>query len=517
MKGSIAYLFVALASMSAADAKDLVGVYQDAMKNDPQIRQADANRLASREARPQAWSALLPQISGTLSRTDDRQDGSEAEGSIGSGTSTPTGPTAPVNGSTSAVPYSINTISKGWGLNLRENLFSWSNWMSVKQAGKEVAQAEATYQAAQQNLILRVAQAYFNVLSALDGLDANQASLEAISRQLDQANKRFEVGLIAITDVQEAKAARDTAAAAVIAGKRTLATAGDQLSEITGQKYDSLNKPGDDMPLNTPQPADEDRWVTVSLDQNVSLLSNRLQADIARENVRIAFGGHLPTLDLLASKSRTQVDGDEAVSGNPFSLSNTINDRQYTLQITVPIFSGGLTQSKVRQAQYQWIAAQEGVVQSSRATERLARDAYLGVISGIARVQALRQALESSQTALKATEAGYEVGTRTAVDVLNSRRTLVQAQTDYAVSRYDYIISVIQLRLAAGNLSTNDVSEINKWLAVSAPTIPSIKAPDQPQVMEQNEPGAPAQPAPQPITPQPPQEPQGQSPTPPRR
>ena len=482
MKRTLACLFVALASMSAANAKDLVGVYEDALKNDPQLRQADANRLASREARPQAWSALLPQISGTLSRNQDKQDGSEAEGAIGSGTSTPTGPIQPVNGSSSAVPFIVNTTAKSWGLNLRESLFSWSNWMSVKQAEKEVAQAEATYLAAQQNLILRVAQAYFNVLSALDGLDANQASLEAISRQLDQANKRFEVGLIAITDVQEAKAARDTAAAAVIAGKRTLATAGDQLSEITGQKYDSLNKPGDEMPLNTPQPADEDRWVTVSLDQNVSLLSNRLQADIARENVRIAFGGHLPTLDLLASKTRTQVDGDESVSGSPFSLSNTINDRQYTVQITVPLFSGGLTQSKVRQAQYQWIAAKEGVVQSSRATERLARDAYLGVISGIARVQALRQALESSQTALKATEAGYEVGTRTAVDVLNSRRTLVQAQTDYAVSRYDYIISVIQLRLAAGNLATNDVTEINKWLAVSAPTVPMhpIEAPAQP-------------------------------------
>jgi len=511
MKRSVAYLFVALASTSAANAMDLVGVYQDALKNDPTLRQADANRLASREARPQAWSALLPQISGTLSRTDDRQNGSEAEGAIGQGSGTPTGPTQPINGSTSSVPFAINTVSKGWGLNLRENLFSWSNWMSVKQAGKEVAQAEATYQAAQQNLILRVAQAYFNVLSALDGLDANQASLEAISRQLDQANKRFEVGLIAITDVQEAKAARDTAAAAVIAAKRTLATAGDQLSEITGQKYDSLSKPGDDMPLNTPQPADEDRWVTVSLDQNVSLLSNRLQADIARENVRIAIGGHLPTLDLVASKSRTQVDGDENVSGNPFSLSNTINDRQYTVQVTVPIFSGGFTQSKVRQAQYQWIAAKEGVVQSSRATERLARDAYLGVISGIARVQALRQALESSQTALKATEAGYEVGTRTAVDVLNSRRTLVQAQTDYAVSRYDYIVSVIQLRLAAGNLSANDVTEINKWLAVSAPTVPAqpIQAPDQAQVPEQQQPGAAAQPAPAPITPQPPPEPPG--------
>src|SRR5581483_11598817 len=216
--------------------------------------------------------------------------------------------------------------------------------------------------------------AYFNVLSALDGLEANQASLEAISRQLDQANKRFEVGLIAITDVQEAKAARDTAAAAVIAGKRTLATAGDQLSEITGQKYDSLNKPGDNMPLNNPEPADEDRWVTASLDQNVSLLSSRLAADVARENVRIAFGGHLPTLDLLASKSRTTTDGSEAFPpGNPFGLNSAVNDRQYTLQITVPIFSGGFTQSRVRQAQYQWIAAKEGVVQSSRATERLAR------------------------------------------------------------------------------------------------------------------------------------------------
>jgi len=352
--------------------------------------------------------------------------------------------------------------------------------MAVKQADIQVVQAEATYQAAQQNLILRVAQAYFNVLSALDGLEANQASLEAISRQLDQANKRFEVGLIAITDVQEAKAARDTAAAAVIAAKRTLATAGDQLSEITGQKYDALNKPGDDMPLNTPQPANEDEWVTVSLDQNVSLLSSRLAADIARENVKIAFGGHLPTLDVIASKSRTTTDKELSLPpGPPFAQDTAINDRQYTLQLTVPLFSGGLTQSRVRQSQYLWIAAKEQVVQTSRATERQARDAYLGVISGIARVRALRQALESSQTALKATEAGYEVGTRTAVDVLNSRRILVQAQTDYAVSRYDYIVSVIQLRLASGNLSRTDVTEVNKWLALSAPTVPAqpIEAP----------------------------------------
>jgi len=459
--------------VSVAAAKDLVGVYEDALRSDPQLRQAEANRRASREARPQAWSALLPQVSGALSRAQDKQDGIEPSQNVGTSNGTPgnpQGPIQPVNGGAQSGLFLVDSTAKAWSLNLRESLFSWSNWIAVKQADKEVAQAEATYRAAEQNLILRVAQAYFNVLSALDGLDANQASLEAISRQLDQANKRFEVGLIAITDVQEAKAAHDTAAAAVIAGKRTLATAGDQLSEITGQKYDSLSKPGDEMPLNTPQPADEDRWVTVSLDQNVSLLSSRLAADIARENVRIAFGGHLPTLDLLASKSRTTSDANETFEGHPFSFNTAINDRQYTLQVSVPLFSGGLTQSKVRQAQYLWIAAKEGVVQASRATERQCRDAYLGVISGIARVQALRQALESSQTALKATEAGYEVGTRTAVDVLNSRRTLVQAQTDYAVSRYDYIISVVQLRLAAGNLTRSDVDEINKWLAINAPT-----------------------------------------------
>jgi outer membrane protein len=513
MNRPLACFFVALAFASAASASDLVGVYEDALKSDPQIRQADANRMASREARPQAWSALLPQVSGTLSRNQDKQDGNEPASSVGRGSGGGTGtPVPPVNGSTNSGQFLLNSTSRAWSLNLRENLFSWSNWVAVKQADKEVAQAEATYQAAEQNLILRVAQAYFTVLSALDSLQANLASLEAISRQLDQANKRFEVGLIAITDVQDAKAAHDTAAAAVIAAKRTLATAGDQLSEITGQKYDSLSKPGDDMPLNTPQPADEDRWVTVSLDQNVSLLSSRLNADIARENVRIAFGGHLPTLDLLASKSRTTSDANETIAGSPFSLNTSVNDRQYTLQVTVPLFSGGFTQSRVRQAQYLWIAAKEGVVQQSRATERLARDAYLGVISGIARVQALRQALESSHTALQATEAGYEVGTRTSVDVLNSRRTLVQAETDYASSRYDYIVSVIHLRLAAGNLSRSDVTEVNKWLAVSAPTIPAqpLEAPAQPQVMEEPNsppPGGQAQQAPQPPTPEPPPQP----------
>ncbi len=462
-----------LAAATAAPAKDLIGVFEDALKNDPQIRAADANRLAQREARPQALAAVLPQLAGMASITRDAMSGRADTVQVNA------------NNQPTVVPQmnSITTTTKQWSLNLQQNLFSWANWMTLRAASAEVAQAEATYQAAQQSLVLRVAQAYFTVLSTEDGLEAQQASLEAISRQLDQANQRFEVGQIAITDVQEAKAARDTATAAVIAAKRTLVTAEDQLQEITSQKYDALAKPGTDMPLNMPEPADENRWVTLSLDQNLSLISSRLAADIARQNVRVAFGGHLPTIDLVASNSYSDATANEHLFGQDFdqnfnNVTTRNHDRQVSLQVTVPLFSGGLTQSRARQSQYLWIAAKEQVVQTSRATERQARDAYLGVISGIARVQALRQALESSRTALEATAAGYEVGTRTALDVLNARRILVQAQTDYSGSRYDYILSVLQLRLAAGNLSFAQLADINRWLLTAAPTSPAVPTPE---------------------------------------
>jgi len=450
-----------LALPLAAPAKDLIGVFEDALHNDPVIRQADANRLAARESKPQALAALLPQLNGTAGITRDHSSGFQTQIFQVSAPNAP--PNAPLQFVEARTGDQIDNTIQQWALNLRQNVFSWSNWMALKAASHEVAQAEANYAAAEQQLILRVSQAYFNVLTAYDTLQADQTALEAISRQLDQANKRFEVGLIAITDVEDAKAARDSAASTVIAAKRTLATTEDQLQEITGQKYDALAKPGPDMPLNNPEPADQDRWVNISLEQNLTLISSRLQADIARENVR----------------SWNYTSSDQIFDGTPFSnVDSKVNDRQIGLQFTLPIYSGGFTQSKVRQAEYQWIAAKEGVVQSSRATERQARDAYLGVISGIARVQALRQAVESNQTALKATEAGYEVGTRTSVDVLNARRNLVQAETDYATARYDYIVSVLQLRLAAGNLDRPQLAELNNSLTVTVPTSPPVATPE---------------------------------------
>jgi outer membrane protein len=485
----------------AAPAKDLIGVFEDALHNDPVIRQADANRLAARESKPQALSALLPQINGTAGITRDHSSGFQSQIFEVSGTPTAANPNPPPQLVVARTADQIDNTVQQWALNLRQNVFSWSNWMALKAASHEVAQAEANYASAEQQLILRVSQAYFNVLSSIDTLAADQTSLEAIARQLDQANKRFEVGLIAITDVEDAKAARDTAASTVIAAKRTLATAEDQLQEITGQKYDSLGKPGVDMPLNNPEPADQSRWVNISLEQNLSLISSRLAADIARENVRVAQGGHMPTLDLVAGRSYNYTSSDQIFDGTPFSnVDSKVNDRQIGLQFTLPIYSGGFTQSKVRQAEYQWIAAKEGVVQSSRATERQARDAYLGVISGIARVQALRQAVESNRTSLKATEAGYEVGTRTSVDVLNARRLLVQAETDYAAARYDYIVSDLQLRLAAGNLDRTELVRLNNWLTVSAPTSPAIATPETISPTTPEPPPAP-QPLPPPQTP----------------
>ena len=464
MKRALAPLLLSVACASTASAKDLVGVFEDAVKSDPQVHAADANRLASREARPQAWANWLPQLSGSASWTRDHQ------------TSQSTQPYPdPLTGTYLVIPFNTdaNSTQKRWGLNLTQTVFSWAYLSQLKAADSEVAEAEATYLAAQQTLISRVSAAYFNVLREQDNLDAQQASLEAIDRQLDQANKRFDVGLIAITDVEEAKAARDTAAALVISAKRTLATSVDQLSEITGEKYDALSKPGDSMPLQNPEPASEDKWVETSLDQNPTLVASRLAADVARANVQQAFGGHLPTLSVVGARTHTKNDLSESVNNSPdFQLPGTTNDRQISLQLSVPIFSGGGTQSVVRQREYLWIAAKETVKQNSRATERQARDAYLGVISGIARVQALKQALESDQTALKATEAGYEVGTRTAVDVLNARQKLVQGQTDYSGSRYDYIISVIQLRLAAGTLNKEDLAQINRWLDVVEATVP---------------------------------------------
>jgi outer membrane protein len=459
--------------MPAAGAVDLLAVYERALSNDPLIREADANRRAALEAKPQALAALLPQVSASAART---KADTASSGEFPQEIEQPAG-----SGNRIVFTFKQDSQSKPetdrWSVDLRQSVFAWPNWVALKRASKQVAQAEADFAAAEQDLIARVAERYFDVLAAQDNVDAQQSAFEAIARQLEQAEKRFEVGLIAITDVQEAKAARDSAAAAVIAAKRQLASAEELLREITAERYTRLAKPSDSMPLKTPEPANEQDWVQAAMQQNLALVSSRLAADIARDNVRVAFGGHLPSVDLTASRSNTNQSATiNFESGNVGERISDSDDTTVSLQVSVPIYAGGGTQSRVRQSEYQWMAARERLTRVSRQTERAARDAFLGVNSEISRVRALRQALESSQTALKATEAGYEVGTRTAVDVLDARRTLVQAQTNYSRSRYDYILNVLRLKQAAGNLDRKALEEVNAWLAETSPAAAPVSA-----------------------------------------
>jgi outer membrane protein len=474
MKRAISLAVISLLAAGTAGAADLLSVYRDALVNDPTIRQADALRKATRETKPQAWANLLPLISGQGQYIRGRVDSTQSQPQpiYDPVTQERIGATLFTNVSTSH-PKNLQ-----WQINLTQNLFSWSNWATLRAADSQVAQAEADYRTAQQSLLQRVAQRYFGVLAAQDTLEAQQVALEAFNRQLDQANKRFEVGLIAITDVQDSKAARDQSAAAVIEAKRSLASAEEQLREVTGQKYDQLSRPGAQMPLASPAPADEQEWVNMALDQNTQLLSSRLASDIARDNVQVAFGGHLPTINLIGTYGKTDNNGSNNIVGfgnfDPFPSDSTT--KTYGVQVQVPIFAGGGTQSRVRETQYRWIAAKESVTATSRATERAARDAYLGVISEMARVEALKQAVESSETSLKATEAGYEVGTRTSVDVLDQRRQLVANQTTYLQSRYTYLTNVVNLQLAAGTLDEKTLENLNQLLTESvtaAPTAPN--------------------------------------------
>lgn len=444
-------------------AESLVDVYQLARQNDPTLAQAEANRRAVREAKPQAIGALLPQIAGAASYSWDGLDtNSQRLVSVAPGV-----PPFPVNSESFTHGQAFD-----WSAQLRQSIFHWDQWVKLKQADKQAVQADIDYRVAELDLFLRVATAYFNVLQAQDTLQADQAAKEAIGRQLEQAQKRFEVGLIAITDVQESQAGYDQAVATEIVAKRALANSKEALRAITGQYPGSLAMPTAELALTSPMPADENAWVDTALKQNYSLQSAQLGAEIARENIGIARGGHFPTIDLIAQHTYDDTNGfSNSLANYPGQSVLTSGDadsgrkdNNISVQMSVPIFSGGVTQSKVRQAVYQHRAAKNKLEATARETQRQARDAFLGVNSDISNVTALKQAVKSAETALQATQAGFEVGTRTTVEVLTGQQNLVQAQTNFAKSRYDYILDVLRLKQAAGTLDDTDLAEINGWL-----------------------------------------------------
>jgi len=454
MKPLIGLVLASLLAVPAVQAANLSEVLALALQSAPQLREADANRLAAHENKPLARSVMLPQINAGYEADHEEQDGTSRQFAAARFID---------------VPFTSTADTNFWSLELKQSVFRWDQWVSLRQADSTIAQAEADYQTAEQGLLQRVAQRYFDVLASRDDLDSVIATKEAVARQLEQAETRFEVGLIAITDVREAQAAYDTAVADEIAAKRVLGTSKELLREVTGEYFDELLAPGDDLPLVPPEPQNVDTWVTSSLQQNSAVVSSRLAVDIATENIDLRRSGHYPTLDL--SVGRRQFGGnidttttDPTLGEQSSSVPNDITDDLVTLTLIVPIYSGGGTSARVRQAVYQQRAAKDRLDRSLRETERLTRDSYAGVISEMSRVGALKKALESSETALEATEAGFEVGTRTTVDVLIARQNLARARTAYLKSRYDYLLNVVTLKLAAGTLNGADIAEINQWL-----------------------------------------------------
>lgn len=428
----LSLLFFSSFSFSA-QADDLLSVYQLALKNDSQYRAAQAEYSALQELKPQSTAGLLPtlSLSGNVTRHDEK------------------------NITTSATtPYNYN--SNGYNLNLVQPLYRQANFIALDKADAQVAQALVAFENTKQDLILRVANNYFAVLAATDGLSFAKAELKAISEQLVQTRQRFKVGLIAITDVHEAKARYDQAVASSIVAENALAISLQTLSEITGTEHRNFASLSSKHSLPEPKPANIEEWVGTALAQNALLRVSKKSVDLARAEISNQRANHYPTLDLTAQHAYNDSEGGSL--GQRETNNNTI-----ALQLTVPLYQGGLVNSLTRAAAYRLTQAQELFEQQRRATERQTRNAYLSVIANISQAKALKQALASSSIALEATQAGFEVGTRTTVDVLNSQRELYRARRDYAQARYNYVLETLKLKYAAGTLSAVDIEQLNPW------------------------------------------------------
>lgn len=415
-----------------ARADDLISVYKQALVSDPQYQAAIEAHSAALEAVPQARSALLPQIGvgGDISRErfDPRNEGE--------------------------TNYSTNQL---YSVGLRQTIYQRERFIQLSQADSRVTQADAQLIAEQQDLIVRVARRYFLVLAAHDNIEFVVADKDAISRTLDQAKQQFEVGLAPITDTLEAQARYDIAVSNEINAQQLLADAEEALRELTGELPLAPEILQADIPLLKPDPASMDEWVAAANQQNPLVLAATAATEVAKQEIQVQNSGHYPSL---------QATADYSYLDNTFGgvLPLERNDSSIGLELNIPIYQGGLVSSQTRQSRYEYNQTMEELTRQRRATERQTRDNYRGVLAGISKVEALYKAVLSNEKAVQAAQAGFDVGTRAIIDVLNSQRDLLAARRDYARSRYDYLLDTLELKQAAGNLSSEDLARINNWL-----------------------------------------------------
>ena len=426
-------------------AVDLIGVHDLAIKNDPQLQAAAYRRDATGENKRQAWSNLLPTISGA------------AAFNRGSNKTSIAGTTVDDS----------DVDNESYRLDLRQSLYSQSNYEQLDIARGQESQAEATYHIVYQDFLVRVAGGYFRVLSAQDGVIFAEAEEKALQRQFEQAEQRFEVGLTAVTDVHEARASYDNARARAIVSRNDLADTKEALYELTGQYFDDYDPLQEVLPLVKPLPENPAEWVDIAMQYNPAVVSAHKGVEIADATVRLQRSGHYPTLDLVGSYSK--FTNNEFIIRddfqNPLTTTTLTNDdRRIGLQLSVPIYQGGVVSSRTRQARYILNAVNEDLDQQQRATVRQTNNAYRAVIAGIEQVGAFGQAKISAEAALEATQAGFEVGTRTIVDVLIAQQRYFQAQRDNSLARHTYIVDHLRLKAAAGVLVEEDLQKVNSIL-----------------------------------------------------
>lgn len=420
--------------LKAGFSQDLLETYQLALSNDPQFNSAGFNQQANTEIKSQSIAQMLPHLSSTVASLRKRLDNRKAS-YLGSGQQ--------------------NYWDHSFALNLTQPVFHWEHWIQLDQSDNQIALADAQLQAALQALMMRTTSAYFNVLAAVDNLAFAVAEKKAIEKQLEQAKQHFEVGLIAITDVYEAQAGFDHALANEIEAQNNVDNSKEALREIIGDNTAELNSLQTSIAMQNPEPADISAWSEAADANNFSIVAEFNQAEIARKTIELQESRHLPTLDVIASYGIQDVNSSFGLRGETQSVG---------MQLNVPLYEGGMVNSRSRQAAYQYQAAKESLVQVRRRVTREVKNAYRGVASSISKVKALEATIQSAELAVKATEAGFEVGTRTMVDVLTMQRALYKAKSEYARSRYDYLINSIKLKEAAGSLNELDLQQINQYL-----------------------------------------------------
>jgi outer membrane protein len=423
------------AAIGNAGAVDLVSVYRDAQVSDPVYQSNRAIYAATLEKLPQARAGYLPLLAGTASIFRNHLDFQGAP--------------------------NTDYTTKTYAVTLSQPIFRLQNWIAIGQARHQVVQAEATLANAQQDLGLRVSQAYFDVLLAQDNVALSESQKTAIDQQLAQAKRNFEVGTATIVDTLEAQARFDQSTAKEIADRNDLEVKRRALQVLLGKLPDSLTPLREPLELAPPQPNDIEAWVRAADESSFQIAVSRENYEFFREEVARQRAGHLPTLDLSGNYTRS----DSLTNVTPGLIGPVLNTTSIGIVLSVPIYAGGITQSRVREALANRERAEQDLESTRRGVAQAVRTNFLNVTSGIAQVRALEQALASTQSQLDSTILGRDVGVRTSVDVLNAQQQVTQTRRDLQQARYNFLLSTLRLKAAAGTLTEADIEAVNRTLA----------------------------------------------------